>query len=85
MIRGLNVGVRRAVAAKLRERGFTDSLAASLAETHVLDAIRFFEGRLAAHQMRGKTLEVAADESFADLSRWAGDLAAGLPSGAVAP
>lgn len=84
MIRGLDVGIKREVSAKLRECGVSESLAMSLAETRLADATQFFNGRLSAHQLRGKSLEAVLDDSFVELSGWAADLAASLPGDASA-
>ena len=75
MIRGLAAGITRQVTATLQERGLSDKLAARLAEESLVEATKFFEGRLATHQMSGKPLELALDDSFVDLGKWAADLA----------
>ena len=75
MIRGLDIGVRRQVSAKLRERGLSDDDAARLTESHLSVAITFFEDRLSTHQRSGKPLELAIDDSFTDLAKWTADLA----------
>ena len=80
MIRGLNAGITRQVTAKLQERGLTDTLAARVAEERLAEATKFFEGRLAAHQMSGKPLELALDDSFGDLATWTKDLDTGTTS-----
>ena len=85
MIRGLETGIKRVVTAKLCERGFSEGIAADLAAAKLDDATKFFNDRLSTHQRSGKPLELALDDSFVDLSRWAGDLAASLPSGSLGP
>lgn len=74
VIRGLDVGVRRQVSAKLCELGLSEDDAACLAESQLTVAIEFFEDCLATHQRSGKPLELAIEDSFNDLTRWAADL-----------
>lgn len=71
MIRGLDAGIKRQITSKLRERGLSDAAAARLAEDRLLEATKFFNDRVATHQMTGKPLELALDDSFVDLATWA--------------
>jgi hypothetical protein len=74
VIRGLDDGIKRQVAAKLRERGFTESAATRVAEDRLKEARAFFDSRLAAHPLSGKSAEMSLDESFEDLAKWAEQL-----------
>ena len=74
MIRGLDVGIKRQISAKLRERGLSESEAQRLAEDQLSAARKFFESRLSTHQASGKPLELAIDDSFVDLAMWTKDL-----------
>lgn len=74
MIRGLDVGIKRQISAKLRERGLSESEAQLLADDQLSAARKFFEQRLSVHQASGKPLELAIDDSFVDLAMWTKDL-----------
>ena len=74
MIRGLDDGIKRQVAAKLRERGFSESDATRVAEDRLEDARAFFGSKLASHPLNGKSAEMALDDSFEDLAKWAEQL-----------
>ena len=75
MIRGLSAGIRRSVTAKLRERGISEDVVGQLTESQLSEAVKFFSEQLRAHQARGRSIELAIDDAFADLSQWTAQLA----------
>lgn len=70
MIRGLEIGVRQAVTAKLRERGLSEDGAVQLTDSRLNDAVEIFVKEMRSRQAQGLSLELAIDDAFEELGRW---------------
>lgn len=69
MARNLETGIKRMVAAKLRERGLSELSANAMADRNATQALQFFNS-----QLQSKTTESAYDAAFDALAQWAAKL-----------
>lgn len=75
MALNIEIGVKRAVAAKLRERGLSEQSANAIADRNLKTALQIFNSRT----VNGKTIhrvavESAYDEAFEAVTAWAATL-----------
>jgi hypothetical protein len=75
MARNIETGIKRTIAAKLREGGKSEAEADSLADAHASEGLAYFKGQVAVHSEALGGMEASYDLAFRDLSAWAGALA----------
>jgi hypothetical protein len=71
MARNIEPAIKRAVTAKLRERGMSEKSADAVADKHAAAALKTFNDALKKHQA---PTETAYEQSFQAVTKWAATL-----------